>query len=181
MISTSKNFIAKENGFQYASELIEFTAKSFDFCRAGACYVEKHPEASSLDTDIINLKKKFDAGADFLITQLFFDNNYYFRFVDLIQKAGINCRIIPGIIPITSYRQIERFTKMSGSRIPEKLLNDIEKNKDNPDITHRIGIEYSIDQCRELLEKGAPGLHFYTLNKSRAAVEIYEQLLPGNN
>ncbi len=174
-------FMAEENGFQYASELIDYVGMNYDFCRAGACYVEKHPEAASLETDVLNLKKKYDAGAEFLITQLFFENSHYFRFVDLVRKAGIQCRIIPGIIPITSYRQIERFTAMSGAQIPRKLQDNIERHKNDHDMTHKIGIEYSVNQCRELLEKGAPGLHFYTLNKSRAAVEIYETLLPDTN
>jgi methylenetetrahydrofolate reductase (NADPH) len=169
-------FIAPENGFQHASELIAHTHENFDFCKAGACYVDKHPEAASLDEDIRYLKVKVDAGADFLITQLFFENKNYFHFLDLVRKAGIHCRIIPGIIPITSYKQIERFTKMSGAMIPGTLIQQLESSKDDPDATYRIGIEFSIRQCRELLARGAPGLHFYTLNKSRAAVEIFETL-----
>lgn len=171
-----KVFVAPENGFRFASELMTFTREKFDFCQAGACYVDKHPEAPSLEQDIINLKNKVVAGADFLITQLFFDNNHYFHFTELARKAGINCRIIPGIIPITSYRQIERFTKMSGARIPVPLLDKLESYKENHSAIYRTGIDFSINQCRELLAKGAPGLHFYTLNKSRAAVEIFETL-----
>jgi methylenetetrahydrofolate reductase (NADPH) len=171
-----KIFVAPENGFQYASELMAYASKRFNFCSAGACYVDKHPEAPSLEADIRHLKEKVDAGTDFLITQLFFENKNYFRFIDLVRKEGIHCRIIPGIIPITSYKQIERFTKMSGAEIPESLVQQLESNKDNPDYTYRVGIEFSIRQCRELLAKGAPGLHFYTLNKSRAAVEIFETL-----
>lgn len=169
-------FEAPENGFRYASELMTFAREKFDFCQAGACYVEKHPEAPSLEQDIINLKNKVEAGADFLITQLFFDNNNYFYFTELARKAGIRCRIIPGIIPITSYKQIERFTKMSGARIPETLISQLESYKDDHNAIYRTGIDFSINQCRELLAKGAPGLHFYTLNKSRAAIEIFETL-----
>ncbi len=94
----------------------------------------------------------------------------------MTRKAGITCRIIPGIIPITSFKQIERFTKMSAAKIPSELASNIENNKDNPEKMYEIGVNYSIRQCKELLEKGAPGLHFYTLNKSRAAVEIFESL-----
>ena len=169
-------FIAPVNGFKYASELISYVDSDFDFCKAGACYVEKHPESSSFEEDMANLKTKVDAGADFLITQLFFDNRYYFSFVNRARKAGISSRIIPGIIPITSFKQIEKFTKMSGTHIPPELLMKLEKNKNNPAKTYQIGIEYTINQCKELLESGAPGIHFYTLNKSRAAIEVFEAL-----
>lgn len=169
-------FIPPENGFAYASELIQFTRENFNFCMAGACYVEKHPEAISLEEDIRNLKIKVDAGAEFLITQLFFNNVQYFDFVENLRKLGINCRIIPGIIPITNYRQIERFTKMSGAGIPIDLRQQIEIFKHNPTKSYEAGLQYTINQCRELLIKGAPGIHFYTLNKSRSAVEIFESL-----
>ncbi|MBN1598318.1 MAG: methylenetetrahydrofolate reductase [NAD(P)H] [Bacteroidales bacterium] len=171
-----ERFKPVENGFKYASELISYVDENYNFCIAGAAYVEKHPEAESLEEDITNLKTKVNAGADYLVTQLFFNNSYYFRFIELARKHGINCRIIPGIIPITSYRQIERFTLMSSAKIPEELKVDIEANKNDPEKSYEIGIKYTINQCRELLENGAPGLHFYTLNKSRAAVEIFESL-----
>ncbi len=176
-----EKFTAPEGGFQFASQLTAYASEKFSFCHAGACYVDKHPEAKTLEEDIIHLKEKVDAGADFLITQLFFENKNYFRFIELVRKAGIYCRIIPGIIPITSYRQIERFTKMSGAEIPDSLIQKLESCKYDPDETYRTGIEFSINQCRELLSSGAPGLHFYTLNKSRAAVEIFETLLTENS
>ncbi len=169
-------FIRLPDGFQHANELIEFVRKHFDFCIGAAAYVDKHPEAINLETDIKNLKIKVDAGADFLITQLFFINEHYFQFVKLAQESGINCRIIPGIIPITTYRQIERFTKMSAAKIPAELVVKLEEYKNDPEKIHTIGVEYTINQCRELLKWGAPGLHFFTLNKSRAAVEIFESL-----
>jgi methylenetetrahydrofolate reductase (NADPH) len=169
-------FIAPEGGFKYASDLISFVDENYDFAKAGACYVEKHPEAFSFEEDITNLKTKVDAGADFLITQLFFNNEHYFSFVNKAREAGINSRIIPGIIPITSFRQIERFTKMSGTKIPPELTVRLEEHKDNHAKTYQIGVDYTIQQCRELLAAGAPGIHFYTLNKSRAAVEIFESL-----
>lgn len=165
-----------DNGFQYASELIAFVDDSWDFCKAGAAYIEKHPEALTLEEDILNLKAKVDAGADFLITQLFYDNKLYFDFIEEARLQNINCRIIPGIIPITSYRQIEKFTQMSGTKIPAEFKAQLEEYKDNPKKTYQIGIDFTIKQCKELLEKGAPGIHFYTLNKSRAAVEIFESL-----
>ena len=165
-----------ENGFQYASELINYVEDNWDFCKAGAAYVEKHPEAFSIEEDILNLKSKVDAGADFLITQLFYDNQIYFDYIEKCRLQGINCRVIPGIIPITSYRQIEKFTQMSGTKIPVDLKAHLEEHKDSPQKTYQIGIDYTINQCKELLEKGAPGIHFYTLNKSRAAIEIFESL-----
>ena len=169
-------FTPQANGFRYASELIEYVDQRYDFCKAGAAYVEKHPEAISMQEDILNLKNKVDAGADFLITQLFFVNKFYFDFINEVRKAGINCRIIPGIIPLTSYHQIERFTKMTAAKIPAQLANEIEANKNFSEKMYEIGVEYTINQCRELLENGAPGIHFYTLNKSRAAIEIFESL-----
>lgn len=172
----SDQFVPPKDGFKYASEMMAYIDQEFDFCKAGACYVEKHPEAMTIEEDLQNMKIKVDAGADFLITQLFFDNKHYFDFVKKARKIGINCRIIPGIIPLTAYRQIERFTKMSGTSIPIRLKHAIEDAKNDPVKSYQIGIEYTIKQCRELLENGAPGLHFYTLNKSRAAVEVFESL-----
>ncbi len=169
-------FIPQKNGFRYASELISYVDENYGFCKAGAAYVEKHPEAISLEEDLQHLKEKVEAGADFLVTQLFFDNEYYFKFTEMARKQGINCRIIPGIIPLTSYHQIDRFTKMSAAKIPDELVKKIKLHKGDSEKMYEIGVEYTINQCRELLEKGAPGLHFYTLNKSRAAVEIFESL-----
>ena len=165
-----------EGGFKHASELISYVDEYYDFVKAGACYVEKHPEAASIEEDITNLKIKVNAGADFLISQLFFDNNKYFDFVKLAREQGITSRIIPGIIPITAYKQMERFTKMSGANIPIELRMKLEKYKNDPAKTYQIGVEYTIKQCQELLNNGAPGIHFYTLNKSRAAIEIFESL-----
>jgi methylenetetrahydrofolate reductase (NADPH) len=169
-------FTPPKDGFQYASELISYVEENFDFCKAGAAYVEKHPEAPSFEKDLENLKTKFLAGTDFLVTQLFFINQYYFDFVKKAREAGITCRIIPGIIPLTSFKQIERFTKMSAAHIPNELKVAIEARKDDPEKMYEIGMEYTINQCQELLNRGAPGIHFYTLNKSRAAVEIFESL-----
>lgn len=171
-----EKFKAPDGGFKYASDLMGFVEDNYNFVKAGACYVEKHPEAHSIEEDIANLKTKVNAGADFLITQLFFNNEYYFDFLKRARSEGITIRIIPGIIPITTFRQIERFTKMSGTVIPPELTVRLEEHKDNPSKTYQIGVDYTIQQCRELLAAGAPGIHFYTLNKSRAAVEIFESL-----
>lgn len=169
-------FDNKGGDFQYASDLINFVARKNKFCIAAAAYPESHPESVSIDTDIENLKNKVDNGVDFLVTQLFFDNKYYFDFVDRARKAGIAVPIIPGIMPITNFKQIKKFTQMCGSEIPEELVQQLEPYQDNLSKTYGIGVEFSINQCRELLEKGAPGLHFYTLNKSRATVDIYSSI-----
>ncbi|MDR3350644.1 MAG: methylenetetrahydrofolate reductase [NAD(P)H] [Prevotellaceae bacterium] len=162
-------------GFAHASELVAFIrAAGFDFCIGGAAYPEKHPEAASMPQDIANLKRKTDAGASFLVTQLFFDNAGYFRFVEQCRAAGIACRIIPGILPLTSFSQWTRFAEMGHA--PEALNEKIQSCGENPKKIYQAGMDFAIAQCRELLSEGAPGLHFFTLNKSRATVEIFETL-----
>jgi methylenetetrahydrofolate reductase (NADPH) len=172
----STEFFAPENGFSYASDLISFVKEKFSFSVGAAAYPEKHPESGSLDEDIQRLKIKCEAGADFLITQLFFDNETYFRFVKKAKKAGINHRIIPGIIPITNYKQIKRYVEMTAATFPADLLDRLETHQESADKIYQIGIDHAIKQCLDLLESGAPGIHFYTLNKSRAAVEVFESL-----
>jgi len=169
-------FINHSGDFQYASDLIEFTSKRNQFCIAAAGYPESHPESESMEQDLKNLKFKVDKGVNFLVTQLFFDNNYYFDFVDRARKAGIEIPIIPGIMPITNFKQIKRFTDMCGANIPQELVCKLEPYQDNLSKTYDIGVEFSINQCRELLARGVPGLHFYTLNKSRATVDIYSSI-----
>lgn len=170
-------FVPHPQGFAYSSELIEFAKKRHGICAGGGAYPERHPEAQNLETDLQNLKRKIEAGVDFLITQLFFINDNYFEFVKKARAIGINCRIIPGIIPITSFGQIKRFGQMSGGVIPEALIHQMEPYKDNAEKIYQIGMDYAIQQCRDLLVLGAPGIHFYTLNKSRATVEIFETLM----
>jgi methylenetetrahydrofolate reductase (NADPH) len=172
----SGEFTAPEDGFSHASDLISFVKKNFSFSVGAAAYPEKHPESLTHDEDIANLMIKCRAGADFLVTQLFFDNEAYFDFVKKACKAGINCRIIPGIIPITNYKQIKRFADMTGATFPANLLVKLEEHQENSEKIYQIGIDHAIKQCLDLLEAGVPGLHFYTLNKSRAAVEVYESL-----
>lgn len=171
-----KKFTNHGGDFHYASDLIEFASMRKQFCIAAAGYPESHPESDSLDQDIQYLKFKIDQGVDFIVTQLFFDNNYYFDFVDRARKAGIEVPIIPGIMPITNFKQIKRFTDMCGANIPQELVSQLEPHQDNLTKTYEIGVEFSINQCRELLSKGVPGLHFYTLNKSRATVDIYSSI-----
>jgi methylenetetrahydrofolate reductase (NADPH) len=170
-------FVPHPEGFAHASELIAFAKSKQDICAGGASYVEKHPEADNLNTDIQNLKRKIDAGADFLVTQLFFDNDKYFSFVKMARDNGIENRIIPGIIPITAFSQIKRFVQMSGAGIPVALIDRMNSYRDNPGKIYQIGMDFAIQQCRDLLLMGAPGLHFYTLNKSMATIEIFETLM----
>jgi methylenetetrahydrofolate reductase (NADPH) len=174
--SGSEHFTAPENGFGHASELISFVRSRYSFSIGAAAYPEKHPESVSLEDDLEKLITKLNAGANFLITQLFFKNEVYFRFVENVRKAGINCRIIPGIIPITNFRQIKRFVDMTNATLPDDLLDKIQTHQDNTEKLYRTGVDHAIKQCIDLLERGAPGLHFYTLNKSRAAVEVFESL-----
>lgn len=175
----ASGFVKTEGGFGYGSELAAFIRSKYGFCLAGACYPEKHPEAKDLDTDIAMLKRKVDSGVDFLITQLFFDNRDYFAFVDRARKAGIDRKIIAGIWPITNLSQIQRITSLCGARIPAELHARLEAVKDSPEEVRRVGVAHATEQCRELVGKGAPGIHFYTLNRSTATVEILEALRRG--
>jgi methylenetetrahydrofolate reductase (NADPH) len=159
-------------GFAYASELAAFARRYFKFCLGGACYPEKHIDAPSPEIDLANLKRKVEAGCEFLISQLFFDNQRYFDFVARVRAAGIGVPIIPGIMPITNVRQIERFTRQCGASIPEPLLSELRLLQDDPHAVLSLGVAHATAQCVELLQRGAPGIHFYTLNKSPATRTI---------
>jgi methylenetetrahydrofolate reductase (NADPH) len=165
-----------ENGFSYANELITFVKTNYSFAIGAAANPEKHPEAPTMNYYLDKLKIKYDSGVNFLITQLFFNNESYYKFVEQARQKGITCRIIPGIIPITGYKQIKRFVDMASTSFPADLLEKLESNQDNSEKVYQIGVNYAIKQCIDLLEQGAPGIHFYTLNKSRAAVEVFESL-----
>ncbi len=175
-IPKDPQFVIPKDAFRYAYQLVEFIKANYDFCVGVAGYPEGHIEAPSREKDIEYLKLKVDKGAEFIITQLFFDNTFFFEFLELTQKAGINVPIIPGIMPITNYNQIIRFTKLCGATIPNNLLSLIESLKDKPDELRRAGIEYTINQCRELIDMGVKYLHFYTLNKSPTTNIILEAL-----
>ena len=172
----STTFVTPEGGFGHASELAAFVKQRGRFCVAGACYPEKHPEAASLEVDMANLKRKVDAGAEFLITQLFFDNADYFAFVERARRIGITVPIIAGIMPVTNVSQIKRFTAMCGAGMPDALMQKLEPAAADAEAVGEIGVQHAVDQCRELLAKGAPGVHFYTLNRSKATVEILKRL-----
>ncbi len=163
-------------GLSHANELTELIADGYDFSMGGACYPEVHPEAPDAETDLLQVKKKVDAGAKFLITQLFFDNEAYFDFVTRARDIEINVPIIPGIMPITGAAQIKRFTKMCGAEIPPALGREIETHADDPEACAELGVAYATLQCADLLQRGAPGIHFYTLNRSPATRAILSAL-----
>jgi methylenetetrahydrofolate reductase (NADPH) len=165
-------FVPHPDGFAHASELAAFARRYFSFCLGGACYPEKHVEAPNPDVDLENLKRKVEAGCEYLITQLFFDNQRYFDFIGRARAAGIGVPIIPGIMPITNVRQIERFTRQCGATIPEPLLGELRRLQDDPHAVLSLGVAHATAQCVELLQRGAPGIHFYTLNKSPATRTI---------
>ncbi len=171
-----EKFEKPENGFAYANELVEFIRKHYDFCIGVAGYPEGHIECPDKKADLENLKRKVDAGADFIVTQLFFDNRFYFDFMDRAQKIGIKIPIIPGIMPVLNFKQTQRFTKMCGSTIPAVLMKQLESSQDEPETVRKIGIEHATLQCELLLQEEAPGIHFYTLNRSNATLKILESL-----
>jgi len=170
------HFQAHPDGFLYANQLAEFIKGQFDFCLGGAAFPEGHPDSPSMESDISFLKTKIKSGMDFLITQLFFDNQYYFDFIRQASEADIETPIIPGIMPITNVAQVERFTSMCGATIPSELRENLHKVETNPQAVLEMGIQYATLQCKELLDQGAPGIHFYTLNRSPATRAIFENL-----
>ncbi|HWP56280.1 MAG TPA: methylenetetrahydrofolate reductase [NAD(P)H] [Candidatus Acidoferrales bacterium] len=170
------DFVAHPDGFRHADELVRFIRARKDFCLGVAGYPEGHPEAPSKDADLAHLKRKVDAGADFIVTQLFFDNQDYFDFVARARRAGIELPIVPGIMPITDVNQIKRFTQLCGAAIPPLLLAELESVDGNKEAVVEVGIRYATKQCLELLEREAPGIHFYTLNKSLSTRRILENL-----
>ncbi|HXD67591.1 MAG TPA: methylenetetrahydrofolate reductase [NAD(P)H] [Solirubrobacteraceae bacterium] len=163
-------------GLQYSTELAALIHSDQDICIGGACFPEVHPEAPDLVHDLRFLKDKIDNGVSFLITQLFFDNELYFRFVDEARAAGIDVPILPGVMPITDLRQIKTITGMCGATIPPALLEALEWRSHDPDAVLQLGVSYATLQCAELLARGAPGVHFYTLNRSHATRAILSAL-----
>jgi len=163
-------------GLRYSTELARLITERYGFCVGAACFPEVHPEAPDLAHDLRFLREKVEAGARFLITQLFFDNALYFDFVAEVRAAGIDVPIIPGIIPITNVEQIKRFTSMCGASIPAPLLEQLDARAEDPDAVVELGVAYATLQCADLLRRGAPGIHFYTLNKSPATRAILSAL-----
>ena len=183
-------FIPEADGFSHSSELVAMirhlndgqyldpTVKnglSTDFCVGVAAYPEKHFEAANLDVDIQHLKQKVEAGADYIVTQMFFDNQQYFRFVDCLREAGITVPVIPGLKPISSQRQIDLLPRSFHIDIPQALVNEINKAK-TADAVYRVGIEWAIEQSRDLLAHGAPAIHYYTMAKPDNVCQIVEEV-----
>ncbi|MGI8921209.1 MAG: methylenetetrahydrofolate reductase [NAD(P)H] [Solirubrobacteraceae bacterium] len=172
-----ERFEPAPGGLSYASELAELVAAAqYPFCVVGACYPEVHQEAAGPEADLEHLVAKVRAGVRVLITQLFFDNADYFRFVDQARAAGIDVPIIPGIMPITTIAGIKRMTSMCGACIPPALQHELELRAEHPEAVVELGVSYATLQCAELLARGAPGIHFYTINRSPSTRAILSAL-----
>jgi methylenetetrahydrofolate reductase (NADPH) len=167
-----ESWVKTEGGLEYSRELIELITDGYPFAIGAACFPETHIHAASPDADLEYLAEKVAAGADFLITQLFFDNKFYFDFLERVRAIGIATPIIPGVMPITHAGQVERMAQMCGSSIPEPLLRELHLREDHPEAVLDLGVAYATLQCAELLSAGAPGIHFYTLNRSPATRAI---------
>ena len=169
-------FQAVEGGFRYANELVAFIRPKYSFCLAAACYPERHQEAPSAEADLDNLKRKVDAGVDFLITQLFFDNSDFYRFRDRVAAAGIALPMLAGIMPIRNVKHIMRITEMCGASLPAALRRKIEAVEDDDEAVAQVGTAHAARQCEDLLAHGVCGLHFYTLNRSTATRAIFQEI-----
>jgi methylenetetrahydrofolate reductase (NADPH) len=165
-----------EGGLEYSRELVELIGSSYDFAIGAACFPETHIHATSPEADLGHLAEKVGAGVHFLITQLFFDNSFYFDFLARARAIGVEVPIIPGIMPITHAGQVERMASMCGSAIPEGLRRELQARGDHPEAVLDFGVAYATLQCAELLAAGAPGIHFYTLNRSPATRAIVSAL-----
>jgi methylenetetrahydrofolate reductase (NADPH) len=177
----AREWRAVEGGLTYSRELIELIRANYDFSVGAACFPEVHMAAESAEADLRYTREKVEAGAGFLITQLFFDNQLYYDFVARARDIGIDVPIIPGIMPITNVAQIRRFTQLCGASIPPGLMRELELRADQPDAVTDFGVAYATMQCADLLANGAPGIHFYTLNRSpstRAILSALRALAP---
>ncbi len=166
--------IPPKKEFKYASELVEFIKTKGDFDIAGACYPEGHVDTPDMVQDVLNLKKKVDAGASHLISQLFFDNQYFYSFVEKAKIAGINVPIEAGIMPVTNKKSIERMVSMCGASLPPKFAKMMQKYENNPEALRDAGIAYAIDQIVDLVSNGVDGIHLYTMNNAYVARRITE-------
>ena len=158
--------------FAHASDMMEFLKENTDLHLAGACYPEKHFESFSMESDLSNMKKKQDAGAEFFISQLFLYNDYYYSFLEKAEKKGINVPICAGIMPITSAKQIGTSITLSGSSVPKAMSDIIASHGDNPDDMRKAGVDYAIRQIRDLQENGVKHIHLYSMNRQKTTAEI---------
>ena len=169
----SAEFVPYKDGLRYANDLVALLkARHADFCLGVGGYPDKHPEAPSPEADLVNLKRKVDAGAAFVTTQLFFDNAVYYRFVDKCRAAGIAVPIVPGIMPVLSLKQIQRFTTMCGASLPAQLVKRLEAAGEQPEVMETVGIDWALTQIRDLFAHGAPGYHLYILNRAKSALAL---------
>ena len=174
-------FVPVEGGFQHATDLLKHVTTNYKFGLAAACYPEGHTESVDLDSDLDYVKMKVDNGADFLVTQLFYDNRHYFDFVDRAKSVGISVPIVPGVLPVLNSAQVRRFTSLSGSEIPQDLDKLLDKYADSDNSARDMGVEYATAQVRELWDSGVPGVHFYVLNRSYSVSRILDNLvIPGH-
>jgi methylenetetrahydrofolate reductase (NADPH) len=161
------------DGLRFGSDVVALLKELHpDLCLGVAGYPETHPEAPSLEADLVHLRFKVDAGASFITTQLFFDNEAYYRFVDRCRAIGIEVPIVPGIMPVLSLKQVTRITGMCGASLPNRLIRRIEAAGDQPEIVEAVGVDWALTQIRELLDRGAPGYHLYILNRARSALAL---------
>jgi methylenetetrahydrofolate reductase (NADPH) len=163
-------------GLNYSTELAALISEDYGYCIGAACFPEVHPEAADLASDLRFLKEKVAAGARFLVTQMFFDNELYFDFVREARAVGIDVPIVAGIMPITNFKQITTITGMCGATIPPAVMAELERRADDPEAVLQFGVAYAAQQCADLLRRGAPGIHFYTLNRSPATRAILSSL-----
>ncbi|MBO4434747.1 MAG: methylenetetrahydrofolate reductase [NAD(P)H] [Bacteroidales bacterium] len=174
-VSGEKRFTATPGGYSHASELVSAIKAAGAFCIGVGGYPEKHYEAANLETDIAFLKQKVDAGADYIITQMFFDNAVFFRFVDMCRAAGISVPIIPGLKPLTAKSQVKLLPDAFSIDIPHELTDEIAAAGDDAEAIRRIGVQWCIRQTRELLDRGVPAVHYYTMSKSRNVAEVLRE------
>lgn len=170
------DFVPTEGGFAHSTDLIKHIKGNFDFGIAAACYPEGHTESHDVDADLHYTRLKVEEGADFLITQLFYDNNDFFNFMERAQKIGIDVPIVPGVLPILSTAQIRRFTGLCGAKIPPELDRQLDKYEEDDNAVRELGIEYATNQVRELWDSGVPGIHFFVLNRSYSVSKILSNL-----
>jgi methylenetetrahydrofolate reductase (NADPH) len=171
-----KTFMQPEGGFRYAGDLVEFIKRREIFSIGVAGSPEGHIEAPSLEEDLKNLKHKVDAGADFIITQLFFDNHYFYRFRDRATSLGVAVPILPGVFPILNFKQIERIAGLCGASIPQSLAGKIEKVREKNEEVEKYGVEYAAKQMADLIANGAPGVHIYSMNRSEPVKRILKEI-----
>jgi methylenetetrahydrofolate reductase (NADPH) len=170
-------FTAIDGGLRYANELVTLIHQEFpEFGIAVAGYPEKHQEAPSHDVDLANLKRKVDSGADVVVTQLFYNNEDFFRFRDRCHALGIQLPIVPGLLPVTNFAQIKRITSLCGAQLPTPFVQQLEAAGDDADTQFNIGVEFATQQTKELLDAGVPGIHYYVLNRSEAAAAVLENV-----